>query len=56
MPPPGVTAADNMKKENEGYSGLGASVEAAYRVGSTVVMELLKNWPTYREHIPGSKE
>ena len=26
MPPPGVTAADNMKKENEGYSGLGASV------------------------------
>jgi purine nucleoside permease len=56
MPPPGVTAADNMKKENEGYSGLGASVEAAYRVGSTVVMELLKKWPTYRDKIPSAKE
>jgi purine nucleoside permease len=56
MPPPGVTAADNMKKENEGYSGLGASVEAAYRVGSTVVMELLKNWPIYREHTPATKQ
>jgi purine nucleoside permease len=56
MPPPGVTAADNMKKENEGYSGLGASVEAAYKVGSTVVTEILKNWPTYREHMPTAKE
>jgi purine nucleoside permease len=56
MPPPGVTAADNMKKENAGYSGLGASVEAAYRVGSTVVNEILKNWPTYREHMPTAKE
>lgn len=54
MPPPGVTAADNMKKENEGYSGLGASVESAYRVGSTVVLELLKNWPSYRDHIPAA--
>jgi purine nucleoside permease len=56
MPPPGVTAADNMKKENEGYSGLGASVESAYRVGSAVVMELLKNWPTYRDHIPAAQK
>ena len=54
MPPPGVTAADNMKKENAGYSGLGASVESAYRVGSTVVMELLKNWASYRDHIPAA--
>jgi purine nucleoside permease len=53
MPPPGVTAAQNMQKENEGYSGLGASVEAAYRVGSTVVEELLHNWAAYREHLPG---
>jgi purine nucleoside permease len=52
MPPPGVTAAENMQKENEGYSGLGASVEAAYRVGSTVVEELLKKWPVYRDQMP----
>jgi purine nucleoside permease len=52
MPPPGVTAAENMQKENEGYSGLEASVESAYRVGSAVVEELLGKWPAYREHTP----
>ena len=52
MPPPGVTAAQNLQKENEGYSGLGASVESAYRVGSVVVQEILKNWTAYREHAP----
>jgi purine nucleoside permease len=56
MPPPGVTAAENMQKENEGYSGLGASVESAYRVGSTVLEELLRKWPVYREHIPAAKQ
>jgi purine nucleoside permease len=45
-----------MQKENEGYSGLAASVEAAYRVGSTVVEEILKNWPAYRDHVPPLKE
>ena len=53
MPPPGVSAAANMQKENAGYSALGPSVEAAYKVGSTVVMELLSNWPVYRDHLPG---
>jgi purine nucleoside permease len=52
MPPPGVTAAENMQKENEGYSGLDASVESAYRVGSAVVEELLKKWPVYRDKMP----
>jgi purine nucleoside permease len=52
MPPPGVTAAENMLKENAGYSGLSASVESAYRVGSTVVMAILKKWAVYREHTP----
>ena len=52
MPPPGVTAAENLQKENAGYSGLEASVEAAYRVGSAVVTELLGKWPLYREHLP----
>jgi purine nucleoside permease len=34
MPPPGMTAAEHLLKENAGYAGLHASVEAAYRVGS----------------------
>ncbi|HEY6925299.1 MAG TPA: purine nucleoside permease [Steroidobacteraceae bacterium] len=52
IPPPGVTAAENMRKENSGYSALGPSVEAAYEVGSTVVEELLGKWPLYRDHPP----
>jgi purine nucleoside permease len=52
IPPPGVTAAENMQKENSGYSALGPSVEAAYKVGSTVVEELLGKWSVYRDHPP----
>jgi purine nucleoside permease len=52
MPPPGVTAAQNMQQENAGYSGLDASIESAYRVGSAVVTELLSHWPAYRDHTP----
>jgi purine nucleoside permease len=54
VPPSGVTAAENMQKENAGYSALGPSVEAAYKVGSTVVEELLSKWSVYREHLPGA--
>jgi purine nucleoside permease len=54
LPPPGVTAADNMQKENAGYSALLPSVEAAYKVGSAVLTELLAKWRVYREHPPGS--
>jgi purine nucleoside permease len=52
MPPPGVTAAENMQKENEGYSALGPSVEAAYKIGSAVVGELLGKWAVYRDRPP----
>lgn len=52
MPPPGMTAAEHLLKENEGYAGLGASVEAAYRVGSVVVDELAGRWSVYRDHTP----
>jgi purine nucleoside permease len=52
MPPPGVTAAEHLLKENEGYAGLHASVEAAYRVGSVVVDEIVDKWAIYREHTP----
>lgn len=52
MPPPGVTAAENLLKENEGYAGLQISVEAAYRVASKVADELIANWDQYENAIP----
>jgi purine nucleoside permease len=52
MPPPGVTAAQNMQKENSGYSALGPSVEAAYKVGSVVVTEISSQWAVYRDRPP----
>jgi purine nucleoside permease len=52
MPPPGMTAAEHLLKENAGYAGLNASVEAAYRVGSVVVDEIVGKWAVYREHTP----
>lgn len=52
MPPPGVTAAENLLSENEGYAGLDASLESAYLVGSRVIDTLLENWETYRERTP----
>ncbi|MGD8176382.1 purine nucleoside permease [Marinimicrobium sp. ARAG 43.8] len=52
MPPPGVTAVDNLLAENEGYAGLDASLESAYIVGSKVMDEILDNWDTYKDRIP----
>lgn len=55
MPPPGVGAAENLLRENDGYQGLIVSVESLYRVGVKVVDELLSDWPTYKNTIPGAK-
>lgn len=52
MPPPGVSAAENLLKENEGYSGLTASVESAYRVGAVVVDHIVSNWAQLRDQVP----
>ncbi len=52
MQPPGMTAAEHLLKENDGYAGLEASVEAAYRVGSVVVDEIVSKWPAYKNHTP----
>ena len=52
MPPPGVSAAENLLAENEGYAGLDASLESAYLVGSRVIDTLLDNWETYGERTP----
>jgi purine nucleoside permease len=52
MQPPGMTAAEHLLRENAGYAGLNASVEAAYRVGSVVVDEIAGRWSVYRDHPP----
>ena len=55
-PPPGVTAAQNLEEENKGlYSAYLPSLEAAYRVGSTVVHEIAGHWEKYEAKPPGSK-
>ena len=52
MQPHGMSAAEHLSRENEGYAGLKASVEAAYRVGSVVVNEIVGKWATYKDHTP----
>lgn len=52
MPPPGVTAVDDLLQDHDGYAGLDASVEAAYRVGSKVVDTLVDHWDLYRNRTP----
>lgn len=52
MPPPGISAYDNLLRENEGYSGMKASLESLYTVGSKVVDELLNHWDRYEKAPP----
>jgi purine nucleoside permease len=53
MPEPGVSAADNLARMKLGsYSAYLPALEAAWRVGNTVVDALVKGWPQYRDTIP----
>lgn len=52
MPPPGVSAADNLLRENEGYTGMTAALESLYAVGSRVVDELIDHWDRYEKTPP----
>jgi purine nucleoside permease len=52
MPPPGVAPADYLLRENQNYSGMRASLEALYTVGSKVVDTLLADWPRYAKAPP----
>ena len=54
MPPPGVTAAESLLKENEGYLGIDLAVESAYIVGSVVIDEILSDWGYYKDNIPSA--
>ena len=52
MPPPGITAAENLLAENEGYAGLDAALESAYILGSIIVDDILDNWEARADTIP----
>jgi purine nucleoside permease len=54
MPPPGVSAAENLLRENEGYTGINLAVESLYVVGSVVIDEILGNWQVYENRIPAA--
>ena len=57
MPPEGVTAAESLagEKKDKGYSAYFPALENAYRVGSRVVEELVKNWDRYEDSVPSSQ-
>ena len=54
MQPPKMTAAENLLRENKGFTGMKASLEALYLVGSKVLGEIVDNWDKYKNTIPGS--
>lgn len=54
MPPPGVTAAQDMADQSKGYAGMKEALESLYLVGSKVIDRIEANWSTYRNTIPSS--
>jgi purine nucleoside permease len=56
LQPPDLTAAQSMAGEKIGhYSAFIPSLEAAHRVGSKVVHELVNGWAKYENEIPAAK-
>jgi purine nucleoside permease len=50
---PQLTAAESLAENKAGgYAGFIPAVESAWKVGSTVVHELVANWKTYRVSMP----
>jgi purine nucleoside permease len=57
MPPPGVTAAENLARTKLGqYSAYLPALDAAWRVGNVVVENLVANWPKYRDRTPAGEK
>lgn len=54
--PRGVSAAESLARQRIGaYAAYLPSLEAAYKVGHTVVNELLTHWPQYEQVIPTAR-
>jgi purine nucleoside permease len=55
--PIGLTAAESLAKQRIGaYAAYLPALESAYRVGHTVVKELMTHWPQYVNAIPAANE
>lgn len=53
--PHGLSAAQSLARQRVGaYAAYRPALEAAYRVGHTVVQELLTHWPAYSQTIPSA--
>ena len=54
MPPPGLTAIENLRLESgeNGYAGMRSAIESAYLVGSKVVDTIVANWTQYKTTMP----
>jgi len=53
QPRPGMTAAQSLAQTKIGkYTGYLPALEAAWRVGNTVVTNLVENWGQYRDRLP----
>lgn len=51
--PDGLTAAESLARQRIGaYAAYRPALESAYRIGHTVVQELLTHWPRYEDSIP----
>lgn len=48
----GGTAAESLAEAMSGSPAFLPSLEAAHRVGSIVVRELVRNWPRFRDTLP----
>jgi purine nucleoside permease len=49
-----MTAAESLARNKIGqYTGYLPALDAAWRVGHAVVADIVKNWPQYRDAIPG---
>jgi purine nucleoside permease len=49
----GITAPESLVETKIGsYVAFGPSLDAAHRVGSVVVHELVRGWKVYRERVP----
>jgi len=55
MPPPGVSAVESLARTKIGsYTAYLPALEAAWRVGHRVVVEVLENWNEYRDRLPAA--
>jgi purine nucleoside permease len=51
-----MTAAESLAATKIGsYTGYLPALEAAWRVGNSVVAKLLEGWREYREQVPGGR-